>query len=93
MIKYPKWFKFKTGFMFIDPEGDHCILLGEGGYRGAKMVPLMAEESHIGMVAQLQFHMNCLVMAYFYKKEWHLTDLRKPDYNQAWWDNIKPMEK
>lgn len=99
MIKYPDWFKFETGFRFLDNGGDECVFLGEAGFR--ETTPLGHLNLHATKEKQERSESlwgitfmpkDSWVMVYKYKNEWSFTDLKRgADYNQEWWDSIRSI--
>ncbi len=100
MIKYPEWFKFELGFKFLDNGGDECVYLGEAGFRSFEIV------GHVSLNATKDLSMQSKVISevvmqpqdswvfvYKYKGEWHFSDLKRgSDYNQDWWNCIRPWD-
>lgn len=98
MIKYPEWFKFELGFKFLDDGDCECVFLGEAGFR--KDIPLghlaLHETKDKKARSETLWGKEVLpqdswVFVFLYKKEWVFADLKRgSDYNQEWWDSIKP---
>lgn len=94
-VVHPEWFKFETGFRFLDGSGDECVVLGQAGYREYDNPVSVSYHDGKQMQAltgyRLEFKKG-MVFAFKYKGEWHLGNLFADDHDQEWWSKLKPIE-
>ncbi len=95
-MSVPSWFKFETGFRFLDESGDECVVLGHAGYRKYdKEVSASffdGEKKHSAIGFQMEMKKG-MVFVYKYKGEWHLGDLFCADHDDRWWASIKKFDE
>lgn len=94
---FPTWFKPEAGFKYIDGDGDLVVVLGDGKWRDDEpigSVSLSCDDGRIinKTVYDLKFMGRGVIAAYFYKGEWHLTDVSDVGrgYDETYWAKAKP---
>ncbi len=92
---HPSWFKFETGFRFLDEGGCECVVLGQAGYRKFENPVNVSfydgKQTHSTVGFQMEMKTG-VVYAFKYKEEWHLSDLFHKEHDKEWWDSLKPIK-
>jgi hypothetical protein len=75
------------GTVFTDPDGDICVLLGEGGWRDVEYLGTLDMKGKAEVLYSLVFKPKSLLFAYCYKKEWHIGDVMAQE--DSWFNGCK----